>query len=81
MKMEKLYPVSRNNILFNLTVLWDETAIYGINENPSLNEEVTKILDNIRKYRGRLPGKMYARAKELAIGRELERDRRNHFGQ
>ena len=77
MKMEKLYPVSRNNILFNLTVLWDETAIYGINENPSLNEEVTKILDNIRKYRGRLPGKMYARAKELAVGRELERDRRN----
>lgn len=79
--MEKLYPVSRDNILFNLTVLWDETAIYGINENPSLNEEVTKILDNIRKYRGRLPGKMYARAKELTIGRELERDRRNHFGQ
>ena len=79
--MEKLYPVSRDNILFNLTVLWDETAIYGINENPSLNEEVTKILDNIRKYRGRLPGKMYARAKELAIGRELERDRRNHLGQ
>ena len=79
MKMEKLYPVSRDNILFNLTVLWDETAIYGINENPSLNEEVTKILDNIRKYRGRLPGKMYARAKELAIGRELERDRRKEF--
>ena len=75
--MEKLYSVSRNNILFNLAVLWDETAIYGINENPSLNEEVTKILDNIRKYRGRLPGKMYARAKELAVGRELERDRRN----
>ena len=79
--MEKLYPVSRDNILFNLNVLWDETAEYGINENPILNDEITKILDNIRKYKGRLPGKMFARAKELAIGRELERDRRNHFRQ
>lgn len=81
MKNGKLYPVSRDIILFNLTVLWDETAEYGINENPLLNDEITKILDNIRKYKGRLPGKMYARAKELAIGRELERDRRNHFRQ
>ena len=79
--MEKLYPVSRDNILFNLNVLWDETAEYGINENPLLNDEITKILDNIRKYKGRLPSKMFARAKELAIGRELERDRRNHFRQ
>ena len=77
--MEKLYPVSRDNILFNLNALWDETAEYGINENPILNDEITKILDTIRKYKGRLPGKMFARAKELAIGRELER--RNHFRQ
>lgn len=31
--MEKLYPVSRDIILFNLNVLWDETVEYGINEN------------------------------------------------
>lgn len=73
---EKLYPVSRDYIVFNLQVLWDETSVYGINPNPFLNEEITNILDNIRKYKGRLPGKMYARAKELATGREVERDRK-----
>lgn len=78
--MEKLYSVSRDNILFNLRVLWDETAVHGINENLSLNAEISNILDNIRKYKGKLPYKMFARAKELAFGRELERDRLNFKG-
>lgn len=72
----KLYPVSRENIFFNLNVIWDETSVYGINPNPDLNMEVEGILNNIRKYRGNLPGKMYARAKELALGRELARERK-----
>ena len=71
----KLYSVSRENIQFNLEVLLDESGIYSENPNPELYNEVVNLLNLIHKYHGRLPGKEYARAKELAVGRELLRDK------
>lgn len=72
----KLYPVSREFILFNLEVLLDENGPYSDNPNYDLYDEVHNLLNLIHKYKGRLPGKEYARAKELAVGREIARDKK-----
>lgn len=71
----KLYKVSRDFIMFNLNVIWDETSEYGVKPNPDLHYEVEDLMNMAYKYKGRLPYKEYARAKELATAREILRDR------
>lgn len=71
----KLYNVSRDFIMFNLNVIWDETSEYGVNPNFDLHHEVECLMNMAYKYKGRLPYKEYARVKELALAREITRDR------
>ena len=71
---QKLYPVSREFIQFNLISMIDEVHPQGISPNADLYWEIHDLLDTMYKYHGYLPGKLYARAKELAIGRHMNRE-------
>jgi len=71
---QKLYQVSREFIQFNLISLIDEVHPQGISPNADLYWEIHDLLDTMYKYNGYLPGKLYARAKELAVGRHIARE-------
>ena len=72
---QKLYPVSREFIQFNLTTLFDEVhPTLGASPNADLYWEINDLLDTMCKYHGYLPGNLYARAKELATARDLKRE-------
>ena len=46
----------------------------GATPNADLYWEIHDLLDTMYKYHGYLPGKLYARAKELAVGRHIARE-------
>ena len=61
---QRLYPVSREFIQFNLISMIDEVHPQGISPNADLYWEIHDLLDTMYKYHGYLPGRQLSNCEE-----------------